>query len=181
LAADPPFQAGAVKFDNEVKMPSVLFVCTADRFRSPFAAALFRHRLGQEADGQDWSIGSAGTWADSNKLVIPPMKRIAGHLHLDLSAHKSRRINRDLLHSYDLILVMESNQREALLVEFPEIENRLFLLSEVTIDRAYDIPDPHAQPGNTFEDVATELQDLIDRGYKNIYDLAFRLHDDRVM
>jgi protein-tyrosine-phosphatase len=97
------------------------------------------------------------------------MKRIAGHLHLDLSAHKSRRISRELLDSYDLVLVMESNHREALLVEFPEIKNRLFLLSEVTIGQAYNIPDPHAQPGDTFQDVATELQDLIDKGYKNIH------------
>lgn len=162
-------------------MPSVLFVCTADRFRSPFAAALFRHRLEQEVNGQSWSIGSAGTWADPNKVVIPPMKRIAGHLHLDLSAHKSRRINRELLSSYDLILVMENNQREALLVEFPEMKNRLFLLSEVTVGRAYNIPDPHAQTGDTFQDVASELQDLIDKGYKNIRDLAERLHEDKAM
>ena len=160
-------------------MPSVLFVCTADRFRSPFAAALFRHRLEQESDGRDWSVGSAGTWADSNKVVIPPMKRIASHLHLDLSAHKSRRISRELLDSYNLVLVMESNQREALLVEFPEIRNRLFLLSEVAVGQAYNIPDPHAQPGDTLQDVAAELQDLIDKGYKNVYDLALRLHGSK--
>jgi protein-tyrosine phosphatase len=162
-------------------MPSVLFVCTADRFRSPFSAALFRHRLEQEADARDWSVGSAGTWADSNKLVIPPMKRIAGHLHLDLSAHKSRRISRELLKSYDLVLVMESNHREALLVEFPEMKDRLFLLSEVTVGRAYNIPDPHAQPGDTFQDVAAELHDLIDKGYQNICNLARQLQDNRVV
>ena len=162
-------------------MPSVLFVCTADRFRSPLAAALFKHCLKQEPGMQDWSVGSAGTWADPNRLVIPPMKRIASHLHIDLSAHKSRRISRDLLESYDLILVMESNQREALLVEFPEIRDRLFLLSDVTVGRAYNIPDPHAQPGDTLQDVAAELQDLIDKGYKNICDLAGRLHEDKGM
>jgi protein-tyrosine-phosphatase len=170
-----------MKFHNEVKMPSVLFVCTADRFRSPFAAALFRHRLEQESDAQSWSVGSAGTWADSNKVVIPPIKRIAGHLHLDLSAHKSRRISRNLLDSYDLVLVMESNHQEALLVEFPEIKNRLFLLSEVTVGRTYNIPDPHAQAGDTFQDVATELHDLIDKGYKNIRALASRLHDNKAV
>ncbi len=160
-------------------MPSVLFVCTADRFRSPLAAALFKHRLQQESDAQDWSVGSAGTWAKSDQMVIPPIKRMAGHLHLDLRAHKSRPVDRALLGSYDLILVMESNQREALLVEFPEIENRLFLLSEVAAGRAYNVPDPHVQPGDTFEDVATELCGLIDTGYKSICELARRLHGDK--
>ena len=158
-------------------MPSVLFVCTADRFRSPLAAALFRHRLEGEPDARDWSVGSAGTWADPDKVVIPPTRWVANHLHLDLGAHKSRRINRELLDTYDLILVMENNHREGLLVEFPEMEKRLFLLSEVAAGRAYNIPDPHVQPGDTFQDVATELSDLIDNGYHNICDLARRLRD----
>ena len=158
-------------------MPSVLFVCTADRFRSPLAAALFKHRLEHEQNAQDWSVGSAGTWADPDKVVIPPTKWVANHLHLDLGAHKSRRISRELLRTYDLILVMEDNHREGLLVEFPEIESHLFLLSEVAVGRAYNIPDPHVQPGDTFQDVATELSDLIEKGYPSIRDLACQLHD----
>lgn len=160
-------------------MPSVLFVCTADRFRSPLSAALFKHCLKQEPDAQAWSVGSAGTWAEADRLVIPPTKSVADHLNLDLSAHKSRPIDRKLLSQSDLILVMESNQREALLVEFPEMQDRLFLLSEVAAGRAYNIPDPHVQPGDTFQDVATELQDLIDKGYQNIRDLALRLHSSK--
>jgi protein-tyrosine phosphatase len=160
-------------------MPSILFVCTADRFRSPLSAALFKHCLKQEPDAQAWSVGSAGTWAEADRVVIPPTKSVADHLSLDLSTHKSRPIDRELLSQYDLILVMESNHREALLVEFPEMQDRLFLLSEVAAGRAYNIPDPHVQPGDTFQDVATELQDLIDKGYQNIRDLALRLHNSR--
>lgn len=161
-------------------MPSILFVCTADRFRSPLSAALFKHCLKQESDAQAWSVGSAGTWAESDRVVIPPTKSVADHLNLDLSAHKSRPIDRNLLSQYDLVLVMESNQREALLVEFPEMQDRLFLLSEVSTGRAYNIPDPHVQPGDTFQDVASELQDLIDKGYQSIRDLALRLHNSRL-
>ena len=160
-------------------MPSILFVCTADRFRSPLSAALFKHRLEQESERGDWSVGSAGTWAESNRMVTPPTKSVAAHLNLDLAAHKSRPIDRDLLNHCDLVLVMESNQREALLVEFPELQNRLFLLSEVAVGRAYNIPDPHVQPGDTFQDVAAELHDLIDKGYQTIRDLALRLHKDK--
>jgi protein-tyrosine phosphatase len=162
-------------------MTSVLFVCTADRFRSPLAAALFKHRLDQESSTQDWSVGSAGTWAESDQVVIPPTKWVADHLNLDLGAHKSRPISRELLGSNDLILVMESNHREALLVEFPEMKNRLFLLSEAAIGRAYNIPDPHVQPGDTFQDVAAELSDLVDKGYENICDLARQLHNNKVV
>ncbi len=162
-------------------MISVLFVCTADRFRSPLAAALFKHRLDQESEARDWSVGSAGTWAESDRVVIPPTKWVAGHLNLDLGAHKSRPISKELLSTHDLILVMENNHREALLVEFPEMKDRLFLLSEVASGRAYNIPDPHVQPGDTFEDVAAELRDLIDKGYQKIRALAIKLHDHKVL
>ncbi len=161
-------------------MPSVLFVCTADRFRSPLDAALFKHRLEQETGTQDWSVGSAGTWTKSDQLVIPPIKRIADHLDLDLSTHKSRTISRELFSCYDLILVMESNHREALLVEFPEMKDRLFLLSKVAVGQAYNIPDPHVQPGDTFQDIAVELHNLIDKGYQNICSLALQLHSGKV-
>jgi protein-tyrosine-phosphatase len=161
-------------------MPSVLFVCTADRFRSPLAAALFKHRLDQEPDGRDWSVGSAGTWAEPDRVVIPPTKWAAGHLNLDLGAHKSRPISRELLATYDLVLVMESNHQEALLVEFPEFKDRLFLLSAVASGRAYNIPDPHPQSGDTFEDVAGELRDLIEQGYQNIRARARDLHKGNV-
>ena len=59
--------------------------------------------------------------------------RLSVGLHLDLGAHKSRRINRELLGMYDLVLVMENNHREGLLVEFPEMEDHIFLLSQVAV------------------------------------------------
>lgn len=52
-------------------MPSVLFACTANRFRSPIAAARFSHCLQNEVDVQDWRVGSAGTWAEPGLPVFP--------------------------------------------------------------------------------------------------------------
>jgi protein-tyrosine phosphatase len=153
-------------------MPSVLFVCTANRFRSPLAEAWFQRRLDQDANAQGWSVGSAGTWTEPGQPVIPSARWANDHFGLDLSAHKSQRISADLLARYDLILVMENNHRESLLVEFPETKGRLFLLAQVADDVAYDVPDPTVQPRDTFQDIATELRDLIDKGYGNICRLA---------
>jgi protein-tyrosine-phosphatase len=158
-------------------MPSVLFVCTANRFRSPFASACFLQLLQREADVQNWHVGSAGTWAEPGLPFFPPASWIKDHFGLDLSTHRSQRIDRELIARYDLILVMENNHREALLVEFPDLKGRLFLLSEVCTGLTYDITDPGIQPGDTFQDIATELHDLIDKGYGNIQRLARQLHD----
>lgn len=160
-------------------MPSVLFVCTANRFRSPLAAGWFRRRLDQEAGTQAWTVGSAGTWTEAGQATIPPARWAKERFGLDLSAHKSQPVSGDLLARYDLILVMENNHREALLVEFPETKGRLFLLAQVAEGVPYDVPDFGNQPGDTFEDIAAGLHDLIDKGFINICRLAYQLHTNK--
>jgi protein-tyrosine-phosphatase len=153
-------------------MPSVLFVCTANRFRSPIAAALFARRAQKEFPAEGWRVGSAGTWAEPGLTAIPSAKWVADHLGLDLQAHRALRIERELLAGYDLILVMENSHQEALRVEFPEIKERLFLLAQVVGGLAYDVPDPGVVPGDTFMDIANELSGLIDQGFQKICLLA---------
>jgi len=156
-------------------MPSVLFVCTANRFRSPIVSACFARRLHERGDAPAWSVGSAGTWAEPDLPVIPSAQWMADHLKLDLQAHKSLRVDRALLACYDLILVMAHSHQEALLVEFPEIQDRLFLLAKVAAGVAYDIPDPVVLQDETFLDIARELSDLIDKGFDEICLLAHQL------
>ena len=122
-------------------MPSVLFVCTANQFRSPIAAALFSRKLQDERVSQGWSVGSAG-------------------------------IVRRLLAWYDLILVMEKSHQESLMVEFPEMKEKIFLLTQVATGVGYDVPDPGVVKGDTFLDIATELSDLVDGGFQAICLLA---------
>ena len=154
--------------NHEVEMPSVLFVCTANRFRSPIAAALFARRLQEECPDQDWRVESAGTWAAPGLTVIPSAKWVADHLGLDLESHKAIRIEREMLSQFDLILVMESSHQEALQVEFPEIKDKVFLLAKVAAGLAYDVPDPGVVLGDTFLDIAKELSNLIDKGFDEI-------------
>ena len=156
-------------------MPSVLFVCTANRFRSPIAAALFARKLQQERIAPDWSVGSAGTWAEPGLTVVPSPKWVSDHLGLDLGRHKAVRIVGGLLAWYDLILVMENSHHESLRVEFPKIKDKVFLLTQVCTGVAYDVPDPGVVKDDTFLDIANELSDLIDKGYREICLLARQL------
>ena len=89
-------------------MPSVLFVCTANRFRSPLAAACFRKVLeeGQNEDVASWMVGSAGTWAAPGQPVIPAVLVAAQQLGLELAEHRSARVSRQLLAEYDLFFLI---------------------------------------------------------------------------
>ena len=102
--------------------------------------------------------------------------KVANRLGLaGLKEHHTRQVSQELLHKYDLILVMETGQLEALASEFRNVFGRLMLLSEVVDGIPYDIPDP-VDAVNDPEEVASELQMLLDKGGQKILDLAASLH-----
>ncbi len=152
-------------------MPSILFVCTANQFRSPIAAACLLERIGHDSTAKKWRVESAGTWA-VHGLGAPGMTLAAASLGLDgLERHRSRQLNRELLAGFDLVLVMESGHKEAICAEFPSACPRVYLLSEVVDGLPYDIPDP-ADRGVDPGEVASLLSDLIARGKDKILALA---------
>ena len=157
-------------------MPSILFVCTANRFRSPLAAAMLRKNLEALGMAESWQIGSAGTWAEAGRPVIAAAADVAQRLGLDLSGHRSARVSRQLLADYDLVLVMQASQKEALLTEFPDLGERVYLLSEVVERRSYDIPDLQESDQET-EDLVADLHALIRRGLDYICVLATHLYN----
>jgi protein-tyrosine-phosphatase len=153
-------------------MPSVLFVCTANQFRSPIAALCFSKVVRNEEDDANWTIESAGTWTSTGLQAPPVAMRVAGMLGLEgLEGHLTRQIDHDLIGQYHLIIVMENNHKEAILNEFPAVSDRLYTLSELATGIPYDIPDP-AYPDIDPEDVGRELKNLINRGKKKILELA---------
>jgi protein-tyrosine phosphatase len=160
---------------NRFEMASVLFVCSANRFRSPIAAAIFSKKLAVEGKASQWEVGSAGTWTLPNLKVFPDIIRLAFEMDLDLNNHLTRPIDMTILSKSDLVLVMEAGQKEAIVVEFPSIRRRVFLFSEVAEGIVYDIPDPFINDKYNPKEIAIEIQDLIEKGYQNICELANNL------
>ncbi|RPH69065.1 hypothetical protein EHM76_07360, partial [bacterium] len=100
-------------------MPSILFVCTGNQYRSPIAAAVFLRQLGRLNASSAWTIGSAGTWVTPQ---LPPYRKaiqIARGLGLDIENRKTCVVSEAALSKYDLVLVMEQGHKEAIISEFP--------------------------------------------------------------
>jgi protein-tyrosine phosphatase len=152
-------------------MPSILFICTANHYRSPIAAAYFRKKLLEEERPGTWVIGSAGTWTIPDLPASPFAVRLAECQGLSLAGHKTYLVSEAQLIYFDLILVMEAGHKEALLVEFPSIQGRIYLLSEVIDSVCYDVSDPARFPEHA-QKLIVELLQLIDRGYQAICALA---------
>jgi protein-tyrosine-phosphatase len=152
-------------------MPSVLFVCTANICRSPMAAALFNKILKEEGFIDEWIVESAGTWSLENQPAAEKTQKVLRNRGLDVSGHSSRRVSRQLLASFDLILTMEEGQKEALRVEFPEFASKIFLLSEVANAQG-NIDDPIGLTLIDFEDTAKQLESYLEKGFNKIVELT---------
>lgn len=152
-------------------MPAVLFVCLANQFRSPLAAGFLRHALAMDG-GAGWRVASAGTWTSGGQPAHPAAVKFAARYEIDLGAHRARPVTAELLEKFDRVLVMARGQREALQVEFPEMADRIFLLSEVVTGVSYDVPDPIENREVNTEEVAEEIRHMIMDGYEKILALA---------
>ncbi|MBT3391902.1 MAG: hypothetical protein HN413_16000 [Chloroflexi bacterium] len=133
------------------------------------AEALFRVRVADEIS--DWAIGSAGTWARDGQLAARHVHAVMDARGIDMRAHRSRAVSREILTAFRLVLVMEHGHKEALQIEFPEVRGRIYLLSEMA-GRLLDIADPIGGPLVDFEDTANELEQYLTVGLDRIRALA---------
>jgi len=153
-------------------MPAILLVCTANQFRSPFAAVCLLAELQSANLAGLWRVESAGTWTQAGLPAALPALQLAQKIGLTgLAGHRTRPVDAALLAEFDLILVMEFGHKEALAIEFPFTKPRLALLTEAAGDPPADLPDP-AQPGVDAQEVASEIQRLIHQGWPAILSRA---------
>jgi protein-tyrosine phosphatase len=149
-------------------MPTILFVCTANRFRSPIAAACFEKELKLRKLESTWRVLSAGTWTADGMPAMPGAIQSASRMGLDLSEHTSQVISSQLMSAANLVIVMERGQKEALQTEFARSAHKVHLLSEAATGTAYDIPDPVTSAFDTDADVPGEIEELIHNGFDRI-------------
>ena len=151
-------------------MPHILMVCTANICRSPVAAVILQHRL-QQRGLTDWSVSSAGTWAQVKRGASRYSVQVAEERGYDLSAHQAQMIEAQHLKAANLVLCMESGHAEALRAEFPVYAAKVFLLSEM-VGKRYSVNDPYGGPIDAYEMMAEEVTSLIDAGLERIIELA---------
>jgi protein-tyrosine-phosphatase len=134
------------------------------------AVALFQKKV--KAKGlQGWYTGSAGTWARDGYPAAENSRKMMAQFGMDITRHRSRVVRSPLLESADLILTMERGHKEAIQAEFPQVKARVFLLSEL-VGAGQDIRDPYGGPLIDYRDTAQELDELIDKSFDRIIQLA---------
>jgi protein-tyrosine phosphatase len=135
------------------------------------ADVLLRQRVERE-QLTNWEVGSAGTWTVEGAQASQYAAQLMAAQGLDLSAHRSREVDRAILEHADLVLVMTQGHAEALRLEFPDQASKVYLLSEMKNGHRYDIDDPYGGPLEEYRACANVLVDLIDAGFERIKSLA---------
>ena len=96
-------------------MKKVIFICTGNTCRSPMAQGLFQHLL-QEKGIKDIEVTSAGTAANDGEPVSENAVAVLGELGIDISAHRAKGLDDQILKEADLIFTMTKYQALTILL-----------------------------------------------------------------
>jgi protein-tyrosine phosphatase len=171
----------------------LLFVCTANRVRSPFAEAVARGII--DSEQLDVAVASAGTEAESVSAVVN-MVEVAAKMGFDLSEHVSRRVDTDLTTTADLIVTMTGEHVMDVIAVDPGATNRTITLQEfadatqrhgapewnatslrawaaqvtdrpisLVLGGALDVADPIGGPKRAYRRTAREITDLLTEAF----------------
>jgi protein-tyrosine phosphatase len=138
-----------------MKFSRLLVLCEANICRSPLAAHLLH-------DLTDLRIDSAGLTAREGDPADSVYVDMAQTLELDLTEHRSKPVNRELLTEADLILVMTGGHKRRLSERHPQFSGKIMLLGQ-WIDGGTPISDPHRKSVDAYQQVFKQIRDACDR------------------
>lgn len=119
----------------------ILVVCAANRCRSVMAQTIFKQL--SENIHLSWTIMSAGTHAEHGLTADPVTIRVLQRNgYLPDTSQRSKTLQEVMHIPWDLVLVMDHEQRQAVLARYPQLAARVMVIGR---EACPVIPDPYRQ------------------------------------
>ena len=127
---------------------NILFVCSGNTCRSPMAQGYLNSKNIKNLRALSCGFMCEGDPVSENSVLV------MNEIGIDISAHKSRLITKELIDCADKIYCMAENHRNILLSAGIG-ENKVFVLGG-------GIPDPFGQSAESYRDCRNSITDAID-------------------
>ena len=139
----------------------ILMVCAGNICRSPMAEYLLKKRIREGGlDAHTLEVRSAGTSTYNGTFAGDQTIYVMQARGLDISRHRTRQVDEEILAWADLVLCMEEVQREFVGRSFPQAAGKVHLITDYC-GGSGDIADPTGKPTSAYEECARRLEDLL--------------------
>ena len=139
----------------------MLFICTGNTCRSPIAEGIFNKQAKEK--GIDWRAASCGLSAAGGQPAARNAVLVLNEYGIDLSGHRSRQVNEQMLQSVDMIFCVTRRHMDLLAATYPDMKYKMAVLSE-------EIPDPYGGDIEIYSKTAEIMQKAIESLIRGIND-----------
>ena len=139
------------------KDKSVLFVCTGNTCRSPMAEGLFKKAV---AERSDFQVASAGVAAYPGSSMSVETRDVLAGRDAEIEGFASQPVSQALVADATHVFAMTEGHLSALLAQFPEHEDKFYLVCEfvaATERVGLNVPDPIGMGPAAYQEVAHTL------------------------
>ena len=142
-----------------------LFVCTGNTCRSPMAEGIFRKYLAEKiqcnVDGLDemgYKVSSAGIIGSVGFPASPEAVVACAAMGVNIEAHRSKALSRELIEESDMIFAMERIHRDRVIDLDSKASEKCLLLAGNT-----GVPDPIGHPQEFYDNCAKLIERFVQK------------------
>jgi len=142
-------------------MRRILIVCTGNICRSPMAEGLLKEMMPKNLKERIY-ISSAGTHAvDGNPATENAIQAVRDQ-GVDISSHRARELNRKLIESSDIILVMEKIHAK-IIREYTGETGIIIPLAKFSVDSSIEeIEDPYEESMEVYLESVLKIRECLE-------------------